>query len=116
MLFGGGGIEPVETPIHKQFNRRLNLFESKTIKLWDEYQHKGILPTSKEFKTELVNHIEDKHEKAPSLLLFIKQVNEERELMNKPNGSIKVYKNCLKYLGATFQKRKKYRKRYDSNN
>lgn len=85
-------------PRHKQFNQRLNLFEAETIKLWDEYQAKGIIPTAKEFKTKLNNRLNDIHEEAPSLIPFIVQVIEERQKMNKPAGSIQVYKNCLKNI------------------
>ncbi len=94
-------------PRHKAFNQRLNLFESEAIRLWDEYNAQGILPTAKEFKQALINSIEDIHEEAPRLLPFIQQVIEEREGMNKPSGSIKVYKNCLKNLEAYQDKRKK---------
>lgn len=94
-------------PRHKAFNQRLNLFESETIKLWDEYQARGVLPTAKEFKTELTNRIKNVHEEAPSLTPFIQQVIEERQKMNKPRSSIQVYKNCLKNLKAYQLARKK---------
>lgn len=94
-------------PRHKNFNQRLNLFESETVKLWDEYQAKGILPTATEFKAELTNRIKDVHEEAPRLLTFINQIIGERQKMNKPAGSIQVYKNCLKNLEAYQTERKK---------
>lgn len=96
-----------EFPRHKEFNQRLNLFEAETVKLWDEYQAQGILPTAKEFKAELTNRLHNVHQEAPSLLPFIQQVIEERQRMNKPAGSIQVYKNCLKNLEDYQAERKK---------
>ncbi|NRB48332.1 MAG: site-specific integrase [Saprospiraceae bacterium] len=100
-------------PRHKKFNQRINLFEAETIKLWDEYQARGILPTAKEFKSELSNRINDTHQVAPSLLPFIQQVIEERQRMNKPAGSIQIYKNCLKNL-ETYQKERKQKLSFDN--
>lgn len=94
-------------PRHKQLNQRLNLFETETVKLWDEYQAQGILPTAKEFKTELTNRLNNVHQEAPSLLPFIHQVIDERQRMNRPAGSIQVYKNCLKNLEDYQAERKK---------
>ncbi len=94
-------------PRHKAFNQRLNFFEAETIKLWDEYQARGVVPTAKEFKARLTDRIKDVRQEAPTLLPFIEQIIEERQKMNKPAGSIKVYKNCLKNLEAYQTARKK---------
>jgi hypothetical protein len=94
-------------PRHKQFNQRLNFFEAETIKLWDEYQSQGILPTPAEFKAELTDRLNDVHQEAPDLLPFIQQVIEERQKMNRPASSILVYKNCLKNLKDYQTERKK---------
>ncbi len=94
-------------PRYKAFNQRLNLFEAETVKLWDEYNARGILPTAKEFKQELINRINNIREEAPGLLPFIRQIIEERQKMNKPAGSIQVYKNCLKNLEAYQSARRK---------
>lgn len=96
-----------EFPRHKLFNQRLNFFEAETLKLWDEYQAQGIIPTPTEFKTELTDRLNDIHQEAPDLLPFIQQVIEERQNMNRPASSILVYKNCLKNLKDYQTKRKK---------
>lgn len=100
---------------HRQFNNRLNFFETETVKLWDEYQAGGILPTAKEFKAELTKRVKDIHEEAPSLLPFMQQIIQERDRMNKPSGSIKVYKNCLKNL-EDYQTARKKKINFDNLN
>lgn len=99
--------ESRDFPNHKAINARLNHLESETSKLWYEYQAKGTLPTADEFKAELLRRIEDVHEEAPELLPFIRQVIAERKGMNRPDGSLQVYRNCLGHLEAYQAARKK---------
>lgn len=91
---------------YKEVNARLDFLEEKTVKLWGEYHSKGITPTADEFKAELLRRIEDRHEEAtevlPEILPFIRQVIAERKAMNRPEGSLQVYRNCLGHL-ETYQ-------------
>lgn len=89
-------------PEYRAVNARLDFLEEKTTAVWSDYNTKGIIPTAEEFKAELLRHIEDRHEvkkvEPLELLPFIRQIIEERKAMNRPAGSLQVYRNCLGHL------------------
>lgn len=85
-------------PYYKQINQRLNSLEADTLQLFFDYTSKGVIPSLEQFKKEWQARNNQIQEEESELLPFIKQIIEERKGMNRPSGSIQVYKNCLGHL------------------
>lgn len=85
-------------PYYKQINQRLNSLEADTLQLFFDYAAKGIIPSLEKFKEDWQARNNQIQEEESELLPFIKQIIEERKGMNRPTGSIQVYKNCLGHL------------------
>lgn len=83
---------------YKQINQRLNSLEADTLELFFDYTAQGIMPTVEQFKKDWLARNKQVQEEELNILPFIKQIIEERKGMNRPSGSIQVYKNCLGHL------------------
>ena len=94
-------------PHHKQINARLNSLESETLGLFFGYTEKGIIPNLEQFKKDWLARVNKVQEEVPELLSFIHQVIAERKAMNRPEGSLQVYRNCLNHLEAYQTAKKK---------
>ncbi len=89
-------------PYHKQINQRLNSLESDTLNLFYDYTAQGIIPTLEQFKKDWLALTFSVQEEVTELLPFIRQFIEERRGMNRPQGTIQNYTNCLVHL-ETYQ-------------
>jgi integrase len=83
---------------YKQINQRLNTLEADTLNLFFGYTAQGITPTVEQFKKDWLARNKQIQEEELELLPFVRQIIEERKGMNRPEGSIQVYKNCLGHL------------------
>lgn len=83
---------------YKQINQRLNSLEADTLNLFFGYTAQGITPTVEQFKKDWLARNNQIQEEESELLPFINQLIAERKAMNRPEGSLQVYKNCLKNL------------------
>lgn len=102
-------------PFHRQYNQRLNDISHQCSNLWAEYQAQGIIPTIETFREALKGLMFKIEQASPGIIDFIQTIIREREGLNRPKGSIQVYKNCLGHLLA-FQHAKRTKFTFDSLN
>lgn len=94
-------------PHSAKINAMLNRLESQCMEIHYSFKTVGIVPSPSKFKAALKAKIEQREDSVPTVIEFIQHFIEEREAMNRPKGSIQVYKNCLKHLQGYSQAKKK---------
>lgn len=93
---------------HRQINNLINRMEATTLELIYELKAKGRLPEPQVFKDALLQRLGRGQEpEQADLFTFIAEFIREREAMNRPKGSIQVYRTCQKHLEEYAQARRR---------
>ena len=91
--------ETSKFPEYPEFNNYLNTLRYKTQDIYRRYLVENKPLSIKDFKMELDISLEkEKRKEKLSLLEFINEFIDNRELAGKPDGSIQVYRKTLKHL------------------
>lgn len=94
-------------PHSAKINAMLNRLNSQCMEVHYSFKTLGIVPSPSKFKAALKAKTEQREDTVPTVIEFIQHFIEEREAMNRPKGSIQVYKNCLGHLQGYSQAKKK---------
>lgn len=99
-----------EFPLHTRINALIEKMEAQTVELIYDFRLMGGMPEPEVFKKALIAKIgirQKPEEAKPTLFDFIRLFIEERQAMNRPQGSIQVYQNCLNNLEAYTKERRR---------